>query len=156
MSKQTSKRRGAGTARSLSRASLAAAIYLAIGSAAFAQEAAPDAAPVYSEVALMGCRMSGGEALCGSCNTTLAAAEYDHVVGAILEEHSLARVDSQGRIRVSVTSEMDHADFPHNGSRAGIEAAIADAQAWCEAFHPERSEVITDRRETDIATGDDE
>ncbi|WP_297737632.1 hypothetical protein [uncultured Maricaulis sp.] len=119
-------------------------------------EAAPDAAPVYSEVALMGCRMSGGEALCGSCNTTVAAAEYDHVVGAILEEHSLGRVDSQGRIRVSVTSEMDHADFPHNGSRAGIEAAIADAQAWCEAFHPERSEVITDRRETDIATGDDE
>lgn len=42
MSKQTSKRRGAGTARSLSRASLAAAIYLAFGSAAFAQEAAPE------------------------------------------------------------------------------------------------------------------
>jgi hypothetical protein len=43
MSKQTSKRRGAGTARSLTRASLAAAIYLAFGSAAFAQEAAPEA-----------------------------------------------------------------------------------------------------------------
>ncbi|WP_203294423.1 hypothetical protein [Maricaulis parjimensis] len=119
-------------------------------------QAAPDTVPVYTEVGLMGCRMSGGEPLCGSCNTTVSAADYDHVVGALLEEHRLGRVDTEGRIRVSVTSELDHADFPHNGSRAGIEAAIADAHAWCEAFHPERFEVINDRRETDIATGDEE
>ena len=43
MSKQTGKQRGAGTAQALTRASLAAAIYLAMGSTAFAQDAAPKA-----------------------------------------------------------------------------------------------------------------
>ena len=119
-------------------------------------DAAPDSVPVFTEVALMGCRMSGDEPLCGSCTTTVATAEHGYMVGAILEEHRVSRTDAEGRVRVGVTSELDHADFPHNGTRGGIEAAISDAHAWCEAFHPERYEVLRDVRDTEISTGDEE
>jgi hypothetical protein len=119
-------------------------------------EAAPDSVPVYTEVGLMGCRMSGGAPLCGSCVITAATAEHDHAVGGLLEEHRMDRTDSEGRIRVGVTSELDYRDFPHNGTRAGIDAAIADARDWCEAFHPERYDVLRDVRDTEISTGDEE
>ena len=104
----------------------------------------------------MGCRMSGDAPLCGSCVITAATAEHDHAVGGLLQEHRMDRTDSEGRIRVGVTSELDYRDFPHNGTRAGIDAAIADARDWCEAFHPERYDVLRDVRDTEISTGDEE
>ena len=117
---------------------------------------ATDGAPVYSEVALMGCRMSGDAPLCGSCTVTAATAQYEHSVNATLEEHRMDRTDDEGRIRVGVTSELDRRDFPHDGTRAGIDAAIGDARDWCEAFHPERYDVLRDVRDTEISTGDEE
>ncbi len=119
-------------------------------------EAAPGSVPLYTEVGLTGCRMSGDTAVCGSCTTTVATADHDYTVDATLEEHVMGRTDSESRIRVSVTSELDYAEFPHSATRSGVDSAIAAAHAWCEAFHPERYEVINDRRDTNIATGDEE
>ncbi|MEP3072353.1 hypothetical protein [Maricaulis sp.] len=118
--------------------------------------AAPDSVPVFTEVALMGCRMAGGEPLCGSCVTTAATAADGHSVHATLQEHRLNRTNDAGEALVGVTSELDYADFPHNGTRGGIEASISDAHAWCEAFHPEQVVVLRDVRDAEISTGDEE
>jgi hypothetical protein len=119
-------------------------------------EAASDRAPVYAEVALMGCRMSGGAPLCGACVVTAETAQYEYSVGGILQEHRMERADEDGGYGAVLTSELDHRDFPHDGTRAGIDAAIADARDWCEAFHPERYDVLRDVRDTEISTGDEE
>jgi len=119
-------------------------------------DAAPDSVPVYAEVALMGCRMSGGAPLCGSCVVTAATAQYEYTVGGLLQEHRMDRTDEGDGYSAAVTSELDRRDFPHDGTRAGIDAAIGDARDWCEAFHPERYEVLRDVRDTEISTGDEE
>ncbi|WP_300542339.1 hypothetical protein [Maricaulis sp.] len=118
--------------------------------------AAPNEVPVYTEMALNGCRMAGDVPLCGSCTVTVATAQHAHRVGATLEEHEVGRTDDAGAPAVSVTSELDYADFPHNGTRGGIEAAISDAHAWCEAFHPEQVVTLRDVRDAEISTGDEE
>lgn len=116
-------------------------------------DAAPDRVPVYVEVALLGCDADGEFPVCQSCRVGVHTADNGHNTYGLVEEHVLGRVDDQGRMRVSVTSEIADADFAHDGSRTGIDAAIDAGRAWCSNFEPDRFEVLRDVRDSEISTG---